>query len=96
MKTSKQTADEIYAAEKAADDRRISRGQGFAKMYERDAVMRRLSNGVTMLWHVDPAQVKTTAGGVWPNIPEDKFILVVGGKEYYFNTEEFRNALRWA
>lgn len=96
MRTTKLTSEEIQAAEKASDDRKRSRGQGFAKMYERDAVMTRLSNGTLMLWHVDPKQVKTSAGGVWPNIPEDKFMLVIDGKEHYFDTEEFRKSLRWA
>jgi hypothetical protein len=90
------TFEEIQAAEKASDERRQSRAQGFTKMYERDAVMSRLSNGVLMLWHVDPSLVKTSAGGVHPYIPDDKFMLVIDGKEHYFDTEDFRKSLRWA
>jgi hypothetical protein len=96
MRKSTLTQEEIFAAEKAADDRRQSRNQGFIKMYERDSVMRHLSNGTTMLWHVDPKQVKMPPGGVWPNIPEDSFMLIVDGKEHLFNLEEFRKWLRWA
>lgn len=96
MRSAKLSVDEVQEAEQAAEDRKQSRKQGFAKMYERDSVMRRLSNGITMLWHVDPELVKTPPGGVWPNIPEDKFMLIVDGKEHYFNTEEFRKWLRWA
>jgi hypothetical protein len=90
------TTDEILAAEQAAEDRKQSRKAGFNKMLERDAVMHRLSNGVIMLWSVDPKMVKTTAGGTWPNIPEDKFMLVIDGKEHYFDTGEFSQWLRWA
>lgn len=96
MRHTQLTQEEILAAEKAAEERKQSRKQGFTKMYERDSVMRRLSNGVTMLWHVDPELVKTPAGGVWPNIPEDKFMLLIDGKEHYFNTQEFKKWLRWA
>jgi hypothetical protein len=88
--------DEMFAAEKAADDRKQSRKAGFNKMLERDSVMHRLSDGTVMLWSVDPKMVKLPAGGTWPNIPEDKFLLVVDGKEHYFDTEEFRKWLRWA
>lgn len=96
MRKTDLTFDEIQAAEQASEDRRQSRKQGFAKMYERDAVMKRLSNGAVMLWHVDPELVKCPAGGVWPNIPEDKFLLVIDGKEHYFDLHEFRRWLRWA
>jgi len=96
MRLGTHTADEMFAAEKAAEDRRKSRQAGFEKMLERDSVMHRLSNGVIMLWSVDPKMVKTPAGGTWPNIPEDKFVLVIDGKEHYFDTDEFKKWLRWA
>lgn len=93
---SKLTASEIEEAEKASEERRQSRNLGFQKMYERDAVSRTLSNGITMLWHVDPELVKLPAGGLWPTIPEDKFMLLIDGKEHYFDLDEFRKSLRWA
>jgi hypothetical protein len=96
MRHAQITSEEIQAAEKASEERKQSRKQGFTKMYERDSVMRRLSNGTLMLWHVDPELVKTPPGGVWPNIPEDKFMLVIDGKEHYFDTQEFKRWLRWA
>lgn len=95
-RTSKLTFDEIQAAEQASEDRRASRAQGFKKMYERDQVMKVLSNGVRMLWHVDPELVKTPPGGVWPEIPEHQFMLVIDGKEHRFDLDEFRKWLRWA
>ncbi len=96
MRLGTHTSDEMFAAEKAADDRRKSRQTGFTKMLERDSVMHRLSDGTIMMWSVDPKMVKTPPGGTWPNIPEDKFVLVIDGKEHYFNTDEFKKWLRWA
>ena len=96
MRLGSHTADEMFAAEKAADDRRQSRKAGFDKMLERDSVMHRLSNGVMMLWSVDPKMVKGSGYAVHPNIPEDKFMLVIDGKEHYFDTDEFKTWLRWA
>ena len=107
MRTTKLTADEIYAAEKAASDRRDSRNRGFAKMSERDQSVQVLSNGVTMLWHVNkelrkqegeviiggvPVEVTTYRG---LDIPEDSFALKIDGKIHMFNLEEFRRWLRW-
>lgn len=99
--------DEILAAEKASDDRKRSRMQGFNKMHERDQAVQVLSNGVTMLWHVpkhlneakdtidiDGKEVEITTYP--PSIPEDSFALVMGGKKYLFDLEEFKTWLRWA
>ena len=96
MRLGSHTADEMFEAEKAADDRKRSRKAGFDKMLERDSVMHRLSNGAVLLWSVDPKQVKLPAGGTWPNIPEDMFALVIDGKEHYFDTDEFKKWIRWA
>lgn len=108
MRHANLTADDIQAAEKAADDRRRSRDQGFAKMHERDQAVQLLSNGATMIWHVDKEANKRTA---WlereegkdveittypPHIPSDSFGLKLDGKLYIFNLEEFRRWLRWA
>lgn len=99
--------DEILAAEKASDDRKRSRMQGFNKMHERDQAVQVLSNGVTMLWHV-PKHLNAAVGTYNingeeveittypPNIPEDSFALVMGSKKYVFNLEEFKTWLRWA
>jgi len=90
------TVDEMLKAEKDAEDRKQSRKAGYEKMLERDAVMHTLSNGVVMLWSVDPKMVKLPSGGVWPNIPEDMFALVIDGKEHYFDVNEFKKWVRWA
>lgn len=100
---SKLTQEEILEAEKASEDRKQSRKLGFEKMYERDQVMKHLSAAsrinnadIRMLWHVDPELVKLPVGGLWPNIAEDKFMLKIDDKEYYFDLDEFRRWLRWA
>lgn len=93
MRKSTLTQEEVLAAEKAADNRRRSRKQGFDKMYERDQHWKRLSNGVVMLWYVHPDQ--RPLGIAYENIPEDSFALVIDGKKYVFNLEEFRKWLRW-
>lgn len=81
----------------AADERRRTRKMGFDKMHERDQAWRRLSNGTTMLWHVPKDRHPIgLLGPVMPNVPEDKFALVINGKEILFDTEEFRKWLRWA
>lgn len=107
MRTSQITAEEIEAAERAAADRRDSRNRGFAKMHERDQAVKRLSNGVTMIWHVDRElgkQVSTYTNEAGeevevtlypPNIPSDCFALEIEGKTHLFNLEEFRRWLRW-
>lgn len=107
MRTSNITAEEIQAAEKASEDRRRSRSQGFDKMHERDRAYQQLSNGTTMLWHVNKELIKqegtTEVGGKVvdvkiypPTIPEDSFALVIEGKTHLFNLDEFRRWLRWA
>lgn len=89
MHSAKLTAEEILAAEKASEDRRRSRNQGFAKMHERDQAVQLLSNGATMLWHVNKEDNKVLGGftndaGEFievitypPEIPEDSFGLVL-------------------
>lgn len=107
MRTTKLTADEILAAEKAAADRRDTRNRGFAKMHERDQAAKVLDNGVTMYWHVNKELGRETSTAVvdgkevdiavYPmNIPEDCFALKIDGKMHLFNLEEFRRWLRWA
>lgn len=79
--------------ELAADERRLSRAAGYAKMDERDQGYQRLSNGTTMLWSVGrPLE----DGEARRNVPENMFALVIDGREHFFDTDEFRNSLRWA
>lgn len=89
MRKSKQTADEIFAAEEAAEKRKQSRKGGFELMKERDSGVGLLkdyggkASEVWMLWGAD-----------------DKFkldIRLYGNKslELVFDGEEFRRWLRW-
>lgn len=94
MRKTKLTMDEILTAEKAADNRKRSRKQGFDKMHERDQHWKRLSNDTIMLWYVHPDQ--RNPGLAYEFIPEDGFALIIGGKKYVYDTEEFRRWLRWA
>lgn len=97
MRRGKLTTDEIFTAEKAADDRRISRNNGYSLMKDRDMGAVTLSNGISMLWHVPKPDFPEEGIHVYPkNIPEDSFILKVGSEEIMFDTEEFRRWLRWA
>lgn len=108
MRLGSLTADEMFAAEKAADERKQHRLAGFAKGKERDQYQKVLSNGVMMIWHVDKELNERTDEITMddgrkvsittypPNIPEDKFALVIDGKEHYFDTDEFKKWLRWA
>lgn len=93
MRQSKQTGAEIMAAEIAAADRKETRATGFAKMSERDAGYHRLSNGILMIW---PTIRKPVEYEGFKQLPDGKFMLVIGGKEYLFDTDEFRQSLRWA
>lgn len=102
MKTTKLSAEEIQAAEKAADDRRRSRSQGFVKRNERDAAVKVLSNGVIMHWHVhkdqreesgdvlldDGTKIKITTYRGY-NIPEDSFLLEFRNKHGETETHMF-------
>lgn len=108
MRNTKLTADEIHAAEEASENRRLSRGQGFKKMHERDKAVQLLSNGAVMLWHVPRELGKQQSNFTGengeivevvvypPEIPEDSFGLIIDGKKYLFNLDEFRKWLRWA
>ncbi len=104
----KLTQEEILEAEKASDNRHHSRNQGYAKMHERDKAVQLLSNGATMVWHVPKELNKSESrflrddGTVEnitvypPEIPEDCFGLIIDGKRYLFDLDEFRKWLRWA
>lgn len=87
MNTSKTTADEIEAAEKAKDERTQSRRRGFDKMKERDqnyAFIRdyNTSSPILVRW------------GEYPG----KFIIGAKNrqKDLVFDAEELRKWLRWA
>lgn len=87
------TSDEILAIEKAADDRRQNRRNGFELMDIRDQGWHRLSNGVTISWHTPKP---TGDNYIWRYIPEGTFELQVNGEKILFDAEEFRRWLRWA
>lgn len=98
MKQSKLSGEEILAAEKAKDDRKQSRGRGFAKMDERDsggAVLRDYNAGgpVLIYWHVPPERRED--GVAYQHVPEGMFSLKVDNKIIAFDAEEFRRWLRW-
>lgn len=108
MRQSRLTFEEIQAAEQASEKRRQSRNQGFRKMHDRDRAHQKLSNGITMLWHVDRELNKDESHivredgtvvdiTVYPqDVPEECFGLVIDGKRYLFDLDEFRKWLRWA
>lgn len=92
MRKSKQTFEEILAAEKAVDARKQSRKQGFAKMGERDAGMARLQNGQIIYWHaLPPTHLEDNEFWTHPNVPEGAFLL----NHELYDVEDFRRALRW-
>lgn len=93
MRNSKITAEDALATELAANDRKESRATGFAKMHERDKGYEHLSNGVSIIWPTrrEPAEYEALR-----RVPEGNFVLVVDGKDYLFDTDEFRQQLRWA
>lgn len=108
MRQHTQTFDEIQEAEEAAENRRRSRNQGFKKMHERDKGVQLLSNNAVMIWHVPKELNKeefyflddtgqTVEIVVYPpDVPSDSFGLILDGKRYIFNLDEFRRHLRWA
>lgn len=89
-------------AEKAAADRKETRKTGFDKMHERDAGSYPLKDftgrNVTILWNTrrEPEDYEP-----YIEIPEDKFFLEFKNKHgeterMVFNTDDFRQQLRWA
>lgn len=78
-------------AEIAAAERKDQRKSGFELMHVRDRGWGTMSNGVTMLWHVDEEKRPM----VYDYVPDNHFALVVEGKKYLFDGEEFRRWLRW-
>lgn len=95
MRKSKLTAEEIQAAEKAADDRRISRGHGFSMMEVRDRGWARLNNGAVIIWPVD--KEKRLPGVPYLSVPRGHFVLDLGGAgRHLFETDDFQKFLRWA
>lgn len=90
---SKISGEEAYAAEVAAADRKEKRETGFSMMHVRDKGYERLSNGVSILWPTrrEPAEYEAIK-----HVDDGTFVLVVDGKEIVFDTDEFRQSLRWA
>lgn len=90
---SKIKAEDALAAELAANERREKRQTGFDMMPIRDRGYKRLSNGVTILW---PTDRKPRDGEAITRVPDGNFVLIVDGKGILFDTDEFRQQLRWA
>ena len=91
--------DDIVAAEKAADERKHKRGRAFRTMKLRDRGWAKVrdynqNTEVIMHWHV-PEDEDLEEGSVRKQVPPDRFLLIIGGKTYAFDTEEFRRAFRW-
>ena len=84
-------------AEKAKDDRRISRNNGYSMMDQRDAPFARLHNfngsDVIMEWHVPKEQREEGLG--YSGISSGMFSLKIGKELVMFDAEEFRRSLRW-
>lgn len=92
MRNSKITAQEVEAAEIAADERRRSRNNGFSLMSVRDRGWTRLNNGVVMLW---PTDREPMPGEAITSVPKGKFVLVINGKSHLFDADDFQKSLRW-
>lgn len=93
MRKTKLSEEEVLAAEKAADDRKRNRANGFSLMNDRDRGFRTFDNGITMLW---PTERELIPGEARTYVPSESFVLVVDGRNYLFDTEDFRKTLRWA
>lgn len=92
-RTSRLTAAEIEAAEKAADERRRSRSSGFSLMHDRDKGWHWLSNGALLQWHTDRQPLE---GEGITKVEPGKFLLTINGKTVEFDVDEFQKWLRWA
>lgn len=93
MRKSNLTADDIWAAEKAADDRKRTRKTGLDMIPIRDQGATRLSNGVLFGWSVP--MDKREPGVAYPHVPEGHFVLEIDGKRHLFNADEFAKWTRW-
>lgn len=93
MRKSKLTAEEIEAAEMAADERKQNRKNGFSLADIRDRGWTRLSNGVIMEWWVE--KEKRQEYIAYPNIPQGKFMLTIDGRSVVYDADDFRKFLRW-
>jgi len=89
MRQSKLTADEIQAAEKAADERRRSRDNGFSLMSIRDRGWVRLETGQILEWHTDRPLYE---GEARQHVPEGHIMI----DAQLFNVDEFQKFLRWS
>lgn len=94
MRTGKQTAEEIEAAELAEHQRRTHRAQGFSLMDDRDRGYTVLSNGIPFIWHVPKDNRQSGLG--YLNVPDNHFVLEIKGEKHLFDAEEIRRVLRWA
>lgn len=93
MRKSKISAEEAHAAEKAAAERKETRNTGFSMMHTRDKGYHVLSNGVSIIW---PTRREGADYEAIVRVDEGKFVLEIDGKKTVFDTDEFRQYLRWA
>jgi len=93
MRKSKLTAEEIEAAELAADNRKKSRRDGFSLMAVRDRGIAELSNGIVVRW---PHKTKWSdeINGISTretSIPEGTFMI----DNKLYDVDELQRFLRW-
>lgn len=99
---SKLTAEEIEAADMAADDKRYHRGNGFSLMSIRDRGWTNIidkagSREVAFLWHTNR---QGADGEAVRFIPPGQFVLEFRNKQgkpetLAFDAEDFQKWLRW-
>lgn len=102
-RNTKLTAEEIFAAEQAADNHRRTRLSGYALMEVRDRGEVIISDhagkrNVAMYW---PVNRELSPGETRFDMPNGKFMLEFKNKNgsterVVFDAEEFRKWLRWA
>lgn len=93
MRRSKLKAEEIEQLDRAEDDRRRSRKNGYSLMEDRDRGGMRLSNGAIIEWHVP--KERRTDGVCYSGIESGNFILNIEGQKAVFSADEFRKWVRW-
>lgn len=88
MRKTTQDYKTIQAAEKAVEDRRLSRATGFAKIDERDrnyTVLKNYAGGrVIMRWNLSDF-----------DNAHQRFMLTDGNRNIVLDAEELRRSLRW-
>lgn len=101
MRKSKLSAAEIAEMDETkqseADQRKL-RNTGYALMSVRDRGYKKLSNGVTAIWHTKTPPTSTQNG--WEvtqgTIPDGTFGIKTNDEIILFDAEELSKYLRWA